>query len=253
MTRRGEHPWIARLTPGRTLLRAARMLHPTKARGPHHSWLVMLTDGSEVRVRIARPDDARRLEEMHSRCSPESRYLRYFGSASRIPATLLPVLLGLPPDTVALVAETCERRVVGLANLITNDDGTGEVALLVEDSWQRRGLGTALLRRIAALARERHLQALTAVTLPSNGRPARVLARAGLPVQARIVEDVLELRAPIPVGPRGAPGPTSGCTCASRRAPTGAGTRASSDTGHKRPKPRPLHTSPRKAQRPDTS
>lgn len=49
------------------------------------------------------------------------------------PETLLPVLLGLPPDAVALVAEAPDGRLIGLANVVLQDDETGEVALLVED------------------------------------------------------------------------------------------------------------------------
>jgi GNAT superfamily N-acetyltransferase len=78
--------------------------------------------------------------------------------------------LGLSADTVALVAETGGGHLVGVANLISNDDGTGEAALLVEDAWQRRGLGTALLRRLVAVARDRRLQALTAVSPATVGR-----------------------------------------------------------------------------------
>jgi GNAT superfamily N-acetyltransferase len=138
---------------------------------------------------------------MHRRCSPETRYLRYFGTASQVPPSLLPVLLGTAPGTLALVAEAPDRRLIGLANLIRNHDGdTGEIALLVEDSWQRRGLGTALVRSLVTVAREHGLEALTAVTLLSNGGPTRVLARAGLCVVPRVVDGLLELHAPLPAG-----------------------------------------------------
>jgi RimJ/RimL family protein N-acetyltransferase len=183
------------------------------ARGGHDAWLVMLTDGAEVLVRTARPDDARALQAMHSRCSPESRYLRYFGSAAQLPATLLPVLLGRAPGAAALVAETRDRRLVGLANLVTNDDTTGEVALLVEDSWQRRGLGTAFVRRLVAIALDRDLHVVTAVTLRCNDRPARVLARAGLSVEVRLADDLLELRASLRNGTGYPASPNPGCAC----------------------------------------
>jgi GNAT superfamily N-acetyltransferase len=197
------------------------------ARGRPAAWLVMLTDGAEVSVRPARPDDAMSLQATHARCSPETRYLRYFASAAQLPATLLPVLLGRAPGTVALVAETRERRLVGLANLITNADATGEVALLVEDCWQRRGLGTALVRRLVAIARDCDLHALTAVTLRCNGRPARVLARAGLSVEVHVADDLLHLRASLAPTPAAQRAPTPGWACLppARVAPTDNGPR----------------------------
>lgn len=167
---------------------------PEQCRGPD-AWPVVLTDGERVLVRAPRPDDAESLQAMHLRCSPASLCRRYLGSASRAPAVLLPVLLGLSPDSVALVAEARDRRLVALANLFTNDDATGDVALLVEDSWQRRGLGTALVRRLAAEARDRGLHALTVVTVRSNDAPARLLARAGLSVEVGVADGLRELRA----------------------------------------------------------
>lgn len=201
-----------------TLLRGAHVFDDADARGGHGGWLVTLTNGEQVLVRTARPDDAGPLQAMHFRCSPESRYLRYLGTAAQVPTMLLPVLLGLPPDTVALVAETRDRRLVGLANLVTNDDDTAEVAFLVEDSWQRRGLGTALARRLVAIARDRDLRALTAVTFRSNGGPARVLARAGLAVEVCVADDLLELRALLPDRTGYPARPNPGRACPSRLA-----------------------------------
>jgi hypothetical protein len=89
---------------------------------------------------------------------------------------------------------------------------------LVEDSWQRRGLGTALARRLVAAALDRGLHALTAVTFRSNGGPARVLTRAGLSVEARVADDLLELRAPLPNRTGYPASPNAGRACPSQLA-----------------------------------
>ena len=65
-----------------------------------------------------------------------------------------------------------------MANLVGEGD-LAEVALLVEDAWQRRGLGTALLRRLSALAARVGYAALVAYTSADNAPDAAHAAPAG--------------------------------------------------------------------------
>jgi GNAT superfamily N-acetyltransferase len=133
---------------------------------------VTLTDGSDVLVRPACARDAQLLAEMHRRCSTDTLHLRYFSITYELSEALLPSLLGLRPGALALVAET-PNGIVALANLFTADNVSGETALLVEDAWQRRGLGTALARILFALADDYDLRVLTAVTMHANPGPFR--------------------------------------------------------------------------------
>jgi RimJ/RimL family protein N-acetyltransferase len=90
---------------------------------------------------------------------------------------------------VALVAIAPDGSVVGLANLVPvpapalrsgAGAGTAEAALLVEDAWQGRRIGTTLFRRLAAFGRELGITEVSATVLPSNARMWRLLRRAGL-------------------------------------------------------------------------
>jgi RimJ/RimL family protein N-acetyltransferase len=69
-------------------------------------------------------------------------------------------------------------RVVAMANLLAEGD-LGEIAFLVEDDWQRRGLGTALLRRLLTFAERSRFAALVAHTAADNVAMLRTLRRLG--------------------------------------------------------------------------
>jgi GNAT superfamily N-acetyltransferase len=91
---------------------------------------------------------------------------------------------------------------VGIANLDTctgpEEAGCGRAGILVEDSWQGRGLGTALLRRIADIAGEHGITELTGAARPDDVGVTRLLRRAGMRPSAEIVEGEVRLRAALP-------------------------------------------------------
>ena len=66
--------------------------------------------------------------------------------------------------------------------------------MLVEDSWQSRGVGTALIRRAVELAGEREFTALSGSTHPGNLRITRLLRRAGLRPTAQLLDGLLRVR-----------------------------------------------------------
>ena len=104
----------------------------------------------EPAVRLATFDDIPALMRMHQRCSTDSIYRRYAAPLPRIDDRLARRLLLAGGG--ALVA-TVGVEVVGVASISVCEAGVVEVSLLVEDGWQRRGLGTRLLSASARLAR----------------------------------------------------------------------------------------------------
>jgi GNAT superfamily N-acetyltransferase len=111
---------------------------PAPASGPRHPV-----------VRIATLGDTRALARMHGRCSTETVNRRYGAPLARIDDRFARRLLSA--DGGALVVAV-DSEVIGLATLSACQDGRVEVALLVEDGWQRKGLGTRLLSSAARLA-----------------------------------------------------------------------------------------------------
>jgi GNAT superfamily N-acetyltransferase len=143
---------------------------------------MLLPDGAELILRPAAAEDAEGVLRMHARSSAGSRRLRYLGGTQAPGDTRLRRLLepvgGLTLLAVHLDPRSGEERVVAMANLCAEGD-LGEAAVLVEDAWQRRGLGTALLRRLVAWAGRNGFAAVVAHTTADNVAILRTLRRLG--------------------------------------------------------------------------
>ncbi|MEV6488708.1 GNAT family N-acetyltransferase [Actinoplanes sp. NPDC051633] len=160
---------------------------------------VLLPDGAELLIRVATGEDAEAVQRMHARSSAGSRRLRYLGGMQAPTDTRLRRLLervgGVTLLAVHVDPRSGEERVVAMATLLAEGD-LGEVALLVEDAWQRRGLGTALLRRLVAWAGRNEVAAVVAHTTAENTGMLRTLRRLGAEPTDR---DGAMLTATIPV------------------------------------------------------
>jgi RimJ/RimL family protein N-acetyltransferase len=87
---------------------------------------------------------------------------------------------------------------VAVANLDLDTPGAGRCAVLVDNAWHGRGLGTALLRRLADTAAEQGLVELTGRARPDDLGVTRLLRRAGLRPAAELTDGVVHLRATLP-------------------------------------------------------
>jgi acyl-CoA synthetase (NDP forming)/GNAT superfamily N-acetyltransferase len=157
-------------------------------------WDALLSDGGVVRIRLATEADKDRLLALHEAASDRSIYLRYFSLNRRAGERYVDKVLHGGKEEIVLVAEE-HGAVVGMAGC-TRIDGTadGEVALLVADSHQRRGVGTLLLEHLAAAARHAGMRSFVADTLADNGLMQRVFTDAGFQVERRPDQDVTHVR-----------------------------------------------------------
>jgi GNAT superfamily N-acetyltransferase len=106
----------------------------------------------------------------------DTRRRRYLGG-THTPSDVRLCRLIEPDDGLTLLAAH-GTRVVAMANLIVEGD-LAEAALMVEDGWQRRGIGTALLRRLMAYAEGAGIAAVVAHTGADNAAMLRTLRRFG--------------------------------------------------------------------------
>lgn len=151
-------------------------------------------------MRFADITDLAAVAAMHGRCSPRSRYRRYMSGVA-VPSRRHLVSLIAPRYGYAVVAEAGDGRIVGLGNLMWHRlAGDGEIALLVEDGWQRRGLGTALLKRLHQLAGQIGLGGVALHTHPDNIGLIRVVGALGAPARRRYADGVLTLTLAVPQG-----------------------------------------------------
>ncbi len=140
--------------------------------------VVTCADGATVVLREGVPADADAVLALHGRCSAETLFRRYHAGLRTIPRRWSHRLLA--PDGGLSVLAVCGRDVLALGQLIPGHGDIAEVSLLVEDAWQRNGLGTALLKRLAVLAAARGRHELVATYLPGQEGMRRTALRAGL-------------------------------------------------------------------------
>lgn len=131
-------------------------------------------------VRALRPDDAPGLDEAFEQLSETSRYRRFFTAKPHLSEQTLAFLTDIDHhDHEALVAAAPgSGQLVGVARFIRipGEPDLAEVAVTVTDSWQRRGLGTVLLRELAQRAAEEGIRHFAAEMLAEN-KPMITLAR----------------------------------------------------------------------------
>lgn len=151
-------------------------------RVPRSRDVLTLPEGNEITVRRADGSDLPAARAMHDRCSERTLGLRYHGpvaDADRYLGHLLSPRFGR-----TLAATTASGKLVALGHLLWDGDET-EVALLIEDDWQRRGIGSELLGRLISMAVEAGCDSVYAVTQAHNTGMVAAMRGLGLPSTTR--------------------------------------------------------------------
>ncbi|MFF1421632.1 GNAT family N-acetyltransferase [Streptomyces sp. NPDC058280] len=200
-----ERPYLS-FTPtefarARALVELDARLGP---RIPRSQDVLTLPQGEEITVRRADPDDLDAALALHRRCSDRTLGLRYHGPVGDADRYLNHLLS--PRFGRTLTVETASGRLVALGHLLWDGDET-EVALIVEDAWQRRGIGSELLGRLVALAVEARCGSVYAVTQASNTGMVAAMRGLGLPLDYQIDEGTLVITARLDRTAAGTPAP----------------------------------------------
>lgn len=155
---------------------------------------VLLADGGTAHLRPITPEDADPLRRLFGRLSQRTLYLRYHGSHPR-----------LTPEHVRHLTEVDHRRrlclvalvggeLVGVANAERYPDSdVAEVAFLIRDDQQGRGVGSVLLEHLAAAAAERGVRRFEAWVLADNRRMLRVFTDAGYATRSTVSSGEVQL------------------------------------------------------------
>jgi len=146
------------------------------------SWDEKLRDGREIRVRAARLTDEAKVQGLLYGLSPESVYSRYHHLRTRYPHDEIQALLDADPQRgCAFVAEVPEDgTLIGLTRYDLDPvSGIGELGIVIADAWQRKGVGSALMRRMVEVGKEHGLKGLRADVLAVNSAMIRLLRDVG--------------------------------------------------------------------------
>lgn len=158
---------------------------------------MVLSDGGLAQLRPIRPDDAELLVDFYSRVSDESKYLRFFAPYPRLSERDVERFTNVDyVDRVAFILTVAEKM-IGVGRYERLADDRAEVAFLVEDAQQGRGIGQLLLEHLAEAARERGITGFVAEVLPENERMAQVFADAGYKITRNYEDGLLTVEFPI--------------------------------------------------------
>lgn len=145
---------------------------------------VMLRDGSTVRVRPAREEDAPGIQALFEGLSPEARIFRFFSGAIA-PGKAEAIARDIDyADRFALIATRGpEERILAHGMYARTGPDRAEVAFAIADELQGQGLGTILLAHLAEAARTVGVETLEAEVMPHNHRMIEVFRESGFPVE----------------------------------------------------------------------
>ncbi|WP_329193699.1 bifunctional acetate--CoA ligase family protein/GNAT family N-acetyltransferase [Streptomyces sp. NBC_01435] len=178
-------------------------MEPVPEQSQHHAYPdhweadVVLRDGGTARIRPITTDDAERLVSFYEQVSDESKYYRFFAPYPRlsdrdvhrfthhdyVDRVGLAVTVG-----GEFIATVRYDRIDERGRPASAPADEAEVAFLVQDAHQGRGVASALLEHIAAVARERGIRRFAAEVLPANNKMIKVFRDAGY-TQQRSFED----------------------------------------------------------------
>lgn len=180
---------------------------PTEA--PDFNESVVLRDGTNIEIRPVRPDDAVRLQGLFGRLSAESIYFRFLEPRKQLPLDQAIRFATVNYRTsMAIVAvldgDSDDPKIIGVARYGVEpgqEDLVAEAAIVVEDAFQNRGLGTQLLKRLLEYARTQGIEALQATIHQNNAKILRFIKKGGLPTERRLAGGVWEIE--VKVNPAG--------------------------------------------------
>lgn len=144
-----------------------------------------LRGGECLHIRPIRPEDAAMEQAFVRRLSPESRYFRFMGAVRELTPAMLVRFTQIDYDReMALVAvrraDNGSETEVGVARYLSNPDGRScEFALVVDDAWQRRGLGRLLMQRLIGVARARGLATMIGYVIANNAGMQKLCSDLG--------------------------------------------------------------------------
>ncbi|MFD7903170.1 GNAT family N-acetyltransferase [Kitasatospora sp. NPDC059747] len=181
---------------------SAAAQHPGHPDYPQH-WEadILLRDGGTARIRPITPADAERLVEFYEQVSDQSKYFRFFAPYPKLSEKDVRRFTHHDfVNRVALAVVVRDRFIATVrydridAEGRPSDSGTdAEVAFLVQDAHQGRGVASALLEHIAAVAQERGIRRFQAEVLPENRKMVKVFTDAGYTQHRSFADGVVHL------------------------------------------------------------
>lgn len=171
--------------------------YPNQYTAPH-----TLSDGTQVLIRVIRPEDETLVTEFHAGHSPHTIRMRYFSMVKTLSRSSLIRLCHLDYDRAialtALVREHGKDRLCGVSRFFLDPESReAEFAVIVSDPWQGKGLGWHLMQRLIVVARDKGVKALYGDVLRENANMLQLVEQLGFSQHESDDPNVVQVRLPL--------------------------------------------------------
>jgi len=145
-------------------------------------------DGTRVTIRTMQPTDREIEDQFVRRLTPASKYYRFHAALRELTASMLDHFTNVNyPDEMALIATITEadtEREIGVARYVRSQGSdTAEIAVVVSDEWQGKGIGCKMLKDLRDIAHQAGIRHLEARVLPDNRRMLQLAQTLGFRIK----------------------------------------------------------------------
>ncbi|NVM30493.1 MAG: GNAT family N-acetyltransferase [Candidatus Helarchaeota archaeon] len=153
-------------------------------------------DDLEVLYRPIHPDDDDKILEFYYSLSRETIYFRFFSGRKNVPKSRVRDYTHIDYEQNFAMVVEYENKIIGIGHyIITDTPETAEMAVVMHDDWQRRGIGTHFLRYIISIAKERGIKHITATVLLENYKIMKTIEKLGFKFSKKLEEGDLLVEA----------------------------------------------------------
>jgi acetyltransferase len=155
-------------------------------------------DGKTVIYRPIQPDDDDKVLAFYYSLSRETIYFRFFSGRKNVPKSRIRDYTHIDYEkNFAMVVEH-EGKIIGIGHyIITESPETAEMAVVMHDNWQRKGIGTHFLKYLISIAKERGIKHITATILLENYKILKTIEKLGFKFTKKLEEGDLLVEADI--------------------------------------------------------
>ena len=168
-----------------------------KVEPSRYSEFATLRDGTRVEIRAQRPDDQAAMLDVFGRMGTESRYTRFFAPKRGFSEAEIAHYMNIDfvnhVALVTVVEVAGVSRIAGAGRYIVTQPGAAEVAFMVDDAFQGRGIASAVIRHLVVIARAAGLDALHAEVLAQNAPMLKVFGKCGLAMTTKREQGVIHV------------------------------------------------------------
>lgn len=167
--------------------------------GADYREFVLLKDGRSILLRLAAPEDADRVEQFINSRTRQTLALRFMAGVARVSRKFVEDLCECDPRRWAclLAVEGEEQRILGLGNYVGDGGNLAEVAFLVAEEDQGRGIATLILEKLGGLAAGAGYVGFEAEVLFENQKMVRVFRDSGFETRQALEGGIIHVRFPL--------------------------------------------------------